>query len=147
MPYYPLPVKEAVPIPRGNEIYTFSSSIICDLKNNYTSVRIWTPEGDEDSGLIKVGCFIGDHVTTGIGTLLTTGTVIGAGSNVFGGLMAPSVVPPFSWGSGEDLEDHRLEKFLQTAERVMARRGQKLTSGMANVLRIAWEKTEKRRRK
>ena len=118
-----------------------------DLKNNYTSVRIWTPKGDEDSGLIKVGCFIGDHVTTGIGTLLNTGTVIGAGSNVFGGLMAPSVVPPFSWGSGEDLEDHRLEKFLQTAERVMARRGQKLTSGMEKVLRIAWDKTEKRRRK
>ena len=118
-----------------------------DLKNNYTSVRIWTPKGDEDSGLIKVGCFIGDHVTTGIGTLLNTGAVIGAGSNIFGSLMPPSVVPPFSWGSGEYFEDHRLEKFLQTAERVMARRGQKLTSGMANVLRIAWEKTEKRRRK
>ncbi len=118
-----------------------------DLKNNYTSVRIWTPQGDEDSGLIKVGCFIGDHVTTGIGTLLNTGAVIGAGSNIFGGLMAPSVVPPFSWGSGEYFEDHRLEKFLQTAERVMARRGQKLTSGMEKVLRIAWDKTEKRRRK
>jgi len=118
-----------------------------DLKNNYTSVRIWTPKGDEDSGLIKVGCFIGDHVTTGIGTLLNTGAVIGAGSNIFGGLMAPSVVPPFSWGSGEYFEDHRLEKFLQTAERVMARRGQKLTSGMEKVLRIAWDKTEKRRRK
>lgn len=116
-----------------------------DLKNNYGTVRVWTPEGEADSGLIKVGCFLGDHVKTGIGTVLNTGTVIGAGSNVFGGLMPPSVVPPFSWGAGRDFRDHRLENFLETASRVMARRGQDLTPGVTEVLRTAWHETAGRR--
>jgi len=116
-----------------------------DLKNNYRSVRVWTPEGEVDSELSKVGCFLGDHVKTGIGTVLNTGTVIGAGSNVFGGLMPPNAVPPFSWGSGRDFRDHRLEKFLETAERVMSRRDQELTPGVTEVLRVAWGKTAGRR--
>jgi UDP-N-acetylglucosamine diphosphorylase/glucosamine-1-phosphate N-acetyltransferase len=116
-----------------------------DLKNNYRSVRVWTPEGDKDSGLIKVGCFLGDHVKTGIGTILNTGCVIGAGSNVFGGIMPPTTVPPFSWGAGGDLRDHRLEKFLETAERVMERRGQTLTPGVTTVLERAWTETAGRR--
>lgn len=116
-----------------------------DLKNNYRSVRVWTPGGEVDSGLMKVGCFLGDHVKTGIGTVINTGTVIGAGTNVFGGLMPPTAVPPFSWGSGRDFRDHRLEKFLETAERVMARRDQVMTPGVEDVLRQAWKKTAGRR--
>lgn len=116
-----------------------------DLKNNYRQVRVWTPEGDVDTGLLKVGCFLGDHVKSGIGTVFNTGTVVGAGSNLYGGLMPPTVVPPFSWGTGPDLRDHRLPKFLATAERAMERRGQKLTPGVRRILREAWEATAGRR--
>jgi hypothetical protein len=116
-----------------------------DLKNNYRPVRVWTPDGDLDTGLLKVGCFLGDHVKTGIGTVLNTGTVIGAGSNVFGGLMPPSAVPPFSWGSGPDLRDHALDKFLVTAAHAMGRRGQELTTGVRLVLEQAWAATAGRR--
>jgi UDP-N-acetylglucosamine diphosphorylase/glucosamine-1-phosphate N-acetyltransferase len=112
-----------------------------DLKNNYGSVRVWTPDGDVDTGLLKVGCFLGDHVKTGIGTMLTTGTVIGAGSNVFGNVTPPRVVPPFSWGEGENLSQHRLDRFLTTTERAMARRGQSLTPGVRRVLETAWQQT------
>lgn len=116
-----------------------------DLKNNYRTVRVWTLDGERDTGLLKVGCFVGDHVKTGIGTVLNTGTVIGAGSNVFGGLMPPTVIPPFSWGAGSDLRDHRLEKFMETTERVMARRDQGLTPGVTRILRTAWKETAGRR--
>lgn len=116
-----------------------------DLKNNYRTVRVWTLDGEKDTGLLKVGCFVGDHVKTGIGTVLNTGTVIGAGSNVFGGLMPPTVVPPFSWGAGSDLRDHRLEKFMETTQRVMARREQGLTPGVTRILRTAWKETAGRR--
>jgi hypothetical protein len=112
-----------------------------DLKNNYGFVRVWTPLGDVDTGLLKVGCFLGDHVKTGIGTVLSTGTVVGAGSNVFGGVMPPRAVPPFSWGEGERLGAHKLDKFLATAERAMARRGQSLTAGVRKVLETAWQET------
>ena len=116
-----------------------------DLKNNYRPVHVWTPEGEKDTGLLKVGCFLGDHVKSGIGTVINTGTVIGAGSNLFGGTMPPAVVPPFSWGVGADLRDHRLAKFLATAEQAMARRDQRLTRGVTRILEAAWQATAGRR--
>jgi UDP-N-acetylglucosamine diphosphorylase/glucosamine-1-phosphate N-acetyltransferase len=116
-----------------------------DLKNNYSPVSVWTPDGDRDTGMVKVGCFLGEHVKTGIGTVLNTGTVLGAGSNVFGGLMPPAVVPPFSWGTGPDLRDHRRDKFLATAERAMSRRKQPLTPGVRRILEEAWRATAGRR--
>ena len=116
-----------------------------DLKNNYGTISVWTPDGDVDTGQIKVGCFLGDHVKTGIGTLLNTGTVVGSGSNIFGGAMPPVAVPPFSWGSGSNLTEYRLDKFLETAERVMARRDVALTPGVRAVLEAAWLGTASRR--
>ncbi|MFQ5537467.1 MAG: putative sugar nucleotidyl transferase [Gemmatimonadota bacterium] len=116
-----------------------------DLKNNYGTVRVWTLEGEVDTGLLKVGCFLGDHVKTGIGTLLNTGTVVGAGSNLFGGVMPPKAVPPFSWGSGSDLRDYRLDRFLETAQRAMARRDRRLSPGMRVLLTEAWRATRTRR--
>ncbi len=115
-----------------------------DLKNNYGTVRVWTPDGEVDTGLMKVGCFVGDHVKTGIGTPINTGTILGAGSNVFGGAMPPTVVPPFSWGSGTDLKDYRLDRFLEVTERAMARRDVELTPGIRRVLDQAWTSTRTR---
>jgi len=112
-----------------------------DLKNNYGHVRVGGVQGPRDTGLMKVGCFLGDHVKTGIGTLLNTGTVVGAGSNLFGGRMPPTYVPPFSWGSGVDLTEFRLDKFLEVATCAMGRRGMEVGEGMETVLRRAWEAT------
>ena len=116
-----------------------------DLKNNYGSVRVHTAEGIVDTGLIKVGCFLGDHVKTGIGTLLPTGCVVGVGSNLFGGLMAPVHVPPFSWGSGDRLEEYEIERFLDTASLAMSRREVSLDEGGRALLRQAWERTRPER--
>lgn len=115
-----------------------------DLKNNYGPVRVWTPEGYIDTGQIKVGCFLGDHVKTGIGMTLNTGTVVGAGSNLFGNTMPSSKVPAFSWGSGDHLARHRLPEFLATAKQVMARRKIELTPGVVRVLEKAWKRTAER---
>jgi UDP-N-acetylglucosamine diphosphorylase/glucosamine-1-phosphate N-acetyltransferase len=111
-----------------------------DLKNNYGTVRLWTPGGEVDTGEIKMGCFLGDHVKTGIGLLLNTGTVVGAGSNLFGAEMPPKYVPPFSWGTGEDLSAYRADKFLEVAERAMARRKVPLDPGARAQLEAAWKK-------
>jgi len=93
-----------------------------DLKNNYGTIRIGPSSGVVDTGLVKLGCLLGDHVKTGIGVLLNTGTVVGAGSNLFGSAMPPKWVPPFSWGSGSALETYRRGDFLATATKVMGRR-------------------------
>jgi UDP-N-acetylglucosamine diphosphorylase / glucose-1-phosphate thymidylyltransferase / UDP-N-acetylgalactosamine diphosphorylase / glucosamine-1-phosphate N-acetyltransferase / galactosamine-1-phosphate N-acetyltransferase len=109
-----------------------------DLKNNYGTIRLWTPEGEVDTGSIKVGSFLGDHVKTGIGLLLNTGTVIGAGSNLYGAAMPPRYVPPFSWGTGEELTAYRIDKFLEVAERAMARREVALDAGARRQLHAAF---------
>lgn len=112
-----------------------------DLKNNYGPVRLRLPSGDIDTGLTKIGCFLGDHVKTGIGTMLNTGTLVGLGSNLFGGIMPPSYVPPFSWGSGSDLQPYRFDRFINVVATVMSRRNVTLTEGMRTVLERAWERT------
>ena len=116
-----------------------------DLKNNYGAVRVHTAEGSVDTGLIKVGCFLGDHVKTGIGTLLPTGCVVGLGSNLFGGVMAPAHVPPFSWSTGERLEEYDIERFLDTAALAMSRREMSLENGNRTLLQRAWERTRPER--
>jgi hypothetical protein len=112
-----------------------------DLKNNYSTIRLWTPDGEEDTGSIKMGCLLGDHVKTGIGLLLNTGTVVGAGSNLWGALLPPKYVPPFSWGSGSELTEYRLDRFLQVAERAMGRRGVQLSEATRAQLGKAWERS------
>lgn len=94
-----------------------------NLKNTYGPVSLATPAGMRDTGLVKLGTFFGDHVKTGIGLRLTTGTVIGAGSSIHGAAMPPKNVAPFSWGEGGSLGVYDIEKFVRTAERAMGRRG------------------------
>ncbi len=111
-----------------------------DLKNNYRPVKVWTPFGVQNSGQMKIGSFLGDHVKTGIGLLLGTGTVVGAGANVFGVAMPPTYVPPFSWGVGSDLGEYRLEEFLQTAATAMGRRDVELDERGRRYLESCWRK-------
>ena len=114
-----------------------AGTITSNLKNSYGSVALWTPRGTEDTGLQFLGSLIGDHVKTGIGTLLTTGCVVGAGANVFGSTMPPKAVPPFAWGEGPRWDVFALDKFLEVAERVMGRRDVKLTPEMRAQLTAA----------
>lgn len=106
-----------------------ASTVTSDLKNTYGPVRVGGPEGRVDTGLLKVGAFIGDHVRTGIGTRLTTGARIGAGSHLFGGGVSPAYLPDFSWDDGAERVRVRLDAFLSTAETAMRRRGQSPTEG------------------
>jgi UDP-N-acetylglucosamine diphosphorylase/glucosamine-1-phosphate N-acetyltransferase len=110
-----------------------------NLKNTYGPVALWTPTGVRPTGMQFLGTLFGDHVKTGIGTMLTTGTVLGAGANVFGTAMPPKVVAPFSWGEGEPYDLYKPDKFLASAEKVMARRKVTLTEKMKAQLKAAFE--------
>lgn len=106
----------------GRWVNLGAGTITSNLKNTYGSVQLWTPSGIRDTGANKLGTLLGDHAKTGIGTRLTTGTVVGAGANVFGSGIPPKYVPPFSWLDGEQVTEFRLPKFLDIASRVMSRR-------------------------
>ena len=112
-----------------------------DLKNTYGTVRVEVDGRTVDTGLTKAGCLLGDHVRTGIGTLLDTGATVGAGSSLFGGGMMPRDVAPFSWGGAGGLVEHRIDRFLQTAARAMARRGVDLTARTRSLHRRAFADT------
>ena len=92
-----------------------------NLKNTYGSVRLETPEGPRDTGRQFVGSFIGDHANTAIGTMLATGTIIGAGASVFGDGRPPRWIPAFAWGHS-GTERMSAQGFLEIARRVMPRR-------------------------
>jgi len=106
-----------------------------DLRNDYGPVTVKLPgSAPQPTGLTKVGCLLGDHVKTGIGTLLNTGAVVGAGCQIAGGGLAPTPLSPFTWATSEGSSLYRWDRFESTARTVMARRDRTLTSGVATVL-------------
>ena len=113
-----------------------------NMKNTYGPVQLWTPAGVRNTGQQLLGTFFGDHAKTGIGTMLTTGSVIGAGANVFGANMPPKAVPPFAWGDSDPYDTYDIAKFVVVAERAMARRqvelGEKARKQLAEAHKKRW---------
>jgi UDP-N-acetylglucosamine diphosphorylase/glucosamine-1-phosphate N-acetyltransferase len=93
-----------------------------DLKNNYSSVRMWCAGSERETGRQFLGLLMGDHTKTGINTLFNTGTVVGFNCNVFSSELPAKFVPSFSWGHGSSMTRYELEKAMQTASVVMERR-------------------------
>jgi UDP-N-acetylglucosamine diphosphorylase/glucosamine-1-phosphate N-acetyltransferase len=106
-----------------------------DLKNNYGTVRVITADQKIDTGLIKLGCFIGDHSKTGILTQIPTGGVIGSFVNFFGGGVMPRYVPSFRWLTQDKIQDYELEKAIRTAVMVMQRRNVKMSRHYEDLIR------------
>jgi len=98
-----------------------AGTITSNLKNTYGPVRLEVAGVAIETGRTYLGSLIGDHAKTAIGTLLGTGSVVGAGASVFDGVRAPKCVPPFAWGGG-GTERMQREGFLAIAERVLPRR-------------------------
>jgi UDP-N-acetylglucosamine diphosphorylase/glucosamine-1-phosphate N-acetyltransferase len=110
----------------GRWVNMGAGTITSNLKNTYGTVTLWTPDGVRDTGLQFIGTLFGDHVKTGIGLQLTTGCVLGTAANVFS-TMPPKVVEPFAWGAGEPYATYDVNKFLETAARMMSRRDVELS--------------------
>jgi UDP-N-acetylglucosamine diphosphorylase/glucosamine-1-phosphate N-acetyltransferase len=118
-----------------------------DLKNNYSSVKVMVNHQLVDSGLIKVGSFLGDHVKTGIGTLLGTGMVVGFATNIFGGgMIREKSIPSFCWGDTNNLEEYELDKAIDTAQIVMERRNVRFSREEKELIKKIFEMTKKERR-
>ena len=108
-----------------------------NLKNNYTNVkvRLHSKEPELETGQLFCGLLMGDHSKAGINTMFNTGTVVGVGSNLFGGGYMPKTVDSFCWG-GQDgkMEQHQLHKMLETEAKVMARRKIELSQDHMDML-------------
>lgn len=112
-----------------------------NLKNNYSNVKIFNYKKNKqiDTGLQFCGLIMGDHSKSGINTMFNTGTVVGVGSNIYGGGFPNTVIPNFSWGGSGGFENYRLEKLFETAERVYDRRGLKFGEVEKQILTSVYE--------
>jgi len=112
-----------------------------DLKNTYGTIRVVLEGlGQVDSGILKLGCFLADHVKLGIGLHLNGGAVIGTGSNIYGVHFAPKTIPPFTWG-GEVFREYRIDGMIDVARKVMGRRKKTLTPAHEVLLREVFQMT------
>lgn len=111
-----------------------------NLKNNYGPVKVFCGGETVDTGQTFIGCFIGDHAKTAIGTLIYTGCVIGVSANIFGVHHVKKFVPSFSWGARDRMP---LDKASATARAMMSRRGVEFSSEYAKLFRTVYENTKK----
>jgi UDP-N-acetylglucosamine diphosphorylase/glucosamine-1-phosphate N-acetyltransferase len=113
----------------GDWVNVGAGTEFSDLRSDYGSIHVTVGGEPINTGLIKVGSFVGDHSKTGLNALLNAGTVVGAFCGLLptGGLL-PRDIPSFStvW-NGQLREEQGLDAMLATAARVMRRRGCELT--------------------
>ncbi len=96
-----------------------------DLKNDYSTVSVML-DGRRaiDTGSTKVGSLIGDHAKTSIGTLLNTGSYVGAMALIMAtGKPLPKFIPSFAWFvEGVVTKGFGKGKLYETAKMAMSRR-------------------------
>ena len=87
-----------------------------------------------DTGRQFCGLMMGDYSRCGINTMFNTGTVVGVGANIFGGGFMPKFIPSFSWSSDIEMTSYRLDKLLETVERILNRRNKSLNDEEKSIL-------------
>lgn len=119
-----------------------------DLKNNYGTVKVTLGSEQVDTGLQFVGLTMGDHSKTAINSMFNTGTVVGVCCNIFGFGFPPKYVPSFSWGAaGETFTTFAIDRAIDVARRVMARRSIELTASEGKLFRKIFDLTMEERRR
>ena len=117
-----------------------------DLKNTYGTVRMNFQGEKVDSGLLKVGCFLGDYCKTSIGTQIYTGIRAGVCSHLHG--FVSEDVPSFTIYAktlGSKLTELELDSAIETQRRMMRRRHIKPEHHDIELLRRVFELTQSER--
>ncbi len=113
-----------------------------NMKNNFGEVRYQRDASTLiETGAQFLGSLIGDHTKIGIGQLLSTGSNIGVGCNIFGGGVAPKYIPSFSWGGNSNWQEYELERCLKTVHTTLSKRNARLRPVSENILREVFAQT------
>ncbi len=121
-----------------------AGSTASNLKNDYTEIKLWNYASRrfQRTGLQFCGLIMGDHSKAGINTMFNTATVIGVGVNVHGTGFPRNFVPSFSDGSASGFSEQSLQKFMDVARRVMARRDRTLGEAEVRMYEALYSLTE-----
>lgn len=96
-----------------------------NLKNDYSLIRIWNyrTRSFMKTDLQFCGLIMGDHSKIGVNCMVNTATVMGVGVNLHGSGFPRTYLSNFCEGSaGSGFSEVPFRKFIDIAERVMARR-------------------------
>jgi UDP-N-acetylglucosamine diphosphorylase/glucosamine-1-phosphate N-acetyltransferase len=132
----------------GEWVNLAAGTQVSDLRTDYGPV-VMTAAGEKvNTGMAKVGCFLGDHTKTGINALLNTGTVTGVFGSLFpSNLLPPRVIPSFCiFARGQLVEAADLEPLFGAASRAMRRRNLDLTEIQKSYYRWLYGQTAESRR-
>jgi UDP-N-acetylglucosamine diphosphorylase/glucosamine-1-phosphate N-acetyltransferase len=116
---------------------------VSDLRHDYGSIGVTIGGQRIDTGLTKLGAFVGDHTKTGLNTLLNTGTTVGAFCQLLPcGELLPRTIPSFCRCSqGEIFALPDLHRLLATAAIVMRRRDCSWTPAHTSFFRLLQQQT------
>jgi hypothetical protein len=76
-----------------------------------------------------MGLIMGDHSKCGINTMFNTATVVGVSANIYGANFPSKKIDSFSWGGAEESVVFELDKAIEVAKAMMARRNIEFTEG------------------
>ena len=124
-----------------------ADSNVSNLKNTYDEVKLWSIPQQKfvGTGLQFCGMIMGDHSKCGINTMFNTGTVVGISSNIFGHGYQRNYISSFSWGGNQGFKSFEVEKALEVAERMMERRGVKMTDAYRKMFTEVYNQTKRYR--
>ncbi len=116
-----------------------------NLKNNYAEVKIWDEAANKsvNTGLTFCGLLMGDHSKCGINTMFNTGTIVGVSCNIFGGDFPEKFVRSFSWGGSEGVTHYDFNRAMETAGRMMGRRGLSMSEADIEMFRYIYTHCKK----
>jgi UDP-N-acetylglucosamine diphosphorylase/glucosamine-1-phosphate N-acetyltransferase len=133
----------------GEWVNLGSGTQTSDLRNDYGDVDLVIGGQKVETGLIKVGSFIGDHTKTSINTLFNTGSVCGPfGMLVTNGALLPRSLPAFCQvHHGRIVERTDLGQMFAAAATMMSRRCVEWTEAHGDFFLDLFERTSGERQR
>jgi UDP-N-acetylglucosamine diphosphorylase/glucosamine-1-phosphate N-acetyltransferase len=118
-----------------------------NMKNNYTPVKIYDYHAGQfiETGSIFCGLIMGDHSKAAINTMFNTATVVGVSANIFGAGFPQQFIPSFAWGGADGFSTFKIDKALETAEAMMARRDIAMDQMEKDLLTRLFEESQSQR--
>jgi NDP-sugar pyrophosphorylase family protein len=77
----------------GYRSHMGAGSITSNIKSDRTLVTIDTASGRIETGLMKIGAMLGDHVEVGCNTVLNPGSIVGRNTNIYPLSMVRGYIP------------------------------------------------------
>jgi UDP-N-acetylglucosamine diphosphorylase/glucosamine-1-phosphate N-acetyltransferase len=125
----------------GSWVNLGAGTITSNLKNNYSRIQVELSSGKVDTNLQFIGLLAGDHSKSAIGTTFNTSTVVGFSSNIFGAELTEKFIPSFAWSSIESKSVYELNKAINVAKIVYARREKVFTKIEENLFKEIFSNT------